>query len=174
MTLILKQLFAFFKLLNSDQGSRSIAAGIALGFVMGMSPALSLQALVMLLILFLFRVQAGAATLAAFFFAFMAFLLDPLFDVVGRTVLSAAALQGLFTTLYNLPVVPMTRFNDSVVMGAGLVGIALSPLVYWVSLKLVAQYREKVVARFKQTKVFKAFTMTSFFKWYVKYDEMFG
>ena len=174
MTLILKQVFAFFKLLNSDRGGRSIAAGLALGFVMGMSPALSLQALLMLVILFLFRVQVGAATLSAFFFAFAAFLLDPVFDVVGRAVLSAPALTGVFTTLYNLPLVPMTRFNDSVVMGAGVVGIALLPAVYLVSLKLVAKYREKVVDRFEQTKVFKAFTMTSFFKWYVKYDQLFG
>jgi len=174
MTLILKQVFAFLKLLNSDQGARSIAAGIALGFVMGMSPALSLQALLMLCILFLFRVQAGAATLSAFFFAFAAFLLDPVFDVVGRAVLSAPALTGFFTTLYNLPLVPMTRFNNSVVMGAGILGVVLAPVIYVVSLKLVAKYREQVVERFKQTKVFKAFTMTSFFKWYVKYDQLFG
>ena len=41
MTLILKQMFSLLKLLNSETGTNQIAAGVALGFIMGMAPAFS-------------------------------------------------------------------------------------------------------------------------------------
>src|SRR5688500_8333794 len=106
MTLLLKQLFGLFKLLNSDTGSNQIAAGVAAGFVLGMTPALSLQSLLIFICMFIFRIQIGAAFLSAFFFAFVAFLLDPIFHGVGMWILNVPALQGLFTTLYNMPIIP--------------------------------------------------------------------
>lgn len=68
MSLILKQIFQFLKLLNSDTATNQIAAGIAMGFILGMTPALSLQTLFVFACIFLFRIQMGAAFLTAFFF----------------------------------------------------------------------------------------------------------
>lgn len=174
MGLLLKQIFAFLKLLNSETGDIQIATGIAAGFILGMTPALSLQSLIVFVLLFFFRIQIGAAFLSAFFFAFMAFLLDPLFDSVGRAILEMQSLQGFFTTLYNMPIVPFTRFNNSVVMGSGVVAFLLSPLVYILSLYLVRKYRITVVARVKSTKFWKALQATSLYKWYYKYDSLYG
>jgi uncharacterized protein (TIGR03546 family) len=174
MTLILKQIFAFLKLLNSETGHNSLAAGIAAGFILGMSPMLSLQTMFVFLVIFIFRVQMGAAFLAAFFFAFMAYLFDPVFDAVGSKILEMDSLQGLFTAMYNMPLVPLTRFNNSIVMGAGVTAIVLSPVVYFLSLYLILKYRETVVARFKQTKFWKAMQATTLFKWYYSYDKLFG
>src|SRR6185312_13051411 len=101
MTLLLKQIFAFLKLLNSETGHNSLAAGIAAGFILGMSPMLSLQALFVFVCLFVFRIQMGAAFLAAFFFAFIGWILDPAFHALGSAILEMDSLQGLFTTLYN-------------------------------------------------------------------------
>jgi uncharacterized protein (TIGR03546 family) len=81
------------------------------------------------------------------------------------------ALEGLFTTLYNMPVVPFTRFNNSIVMGSGVITILLSPIVFIISKRLILQYREKVVARFKDTKVWKAVQATKFYQWYYKYEQ---
>ena len=61
MGLILKQLFAFIKLLNSETGNISIASGMTCGFILGMTPVLSLHSLFIFLILFFFRIQIGAA-----------------------------------------------------------------------------------------------------------------
>ncbi len=174
MGLILKQIFSFLKMLNSDTGTNQIAAGIACGFILGMTPALSLQTLLVFLIILVFRVQAGAAFMSAFFFKFIAFLLDPVFDGVGSAVLEIASLQPLFTTLYNMPIVPMTRFNNSIVMGSGVVTIALAPVVYIGAKILVFKYRVLVVQRIKATKLWKAMQATSLYKWYYKYDELYG
>lgn len=174
MTLLLKQIFSFIKLLNSDKGTQQIAAGIAGGFILGMTPAFSLQTVLVMVCLFFFRIQIGAAFLSAAFFAVWAYLLDPVFHQLGAAVLELEGLKGVFTTLYNLPLVPMTRFYNSVVMGSGIFAIAFAPVIYLLSKRWVAAYREQIVARFEKTKFWKAVKATSFYQWYAKYDELHG
>ena len=171
MGLILKQLFAFIKLLNSDTGNISLSLGMTCGFILGMTPVLSLHSLIIFLILFFFRIQIGAALITAFFFKFVAYLLDPVFHYVGSKVLEMESLQSFFTTLYNMPLIPYTRFNNSIVMGSAVVTFALSPVVYLMSQYFIVKYRELVVARFKQTKVWKAVEATKFYQWYYKYEQ---
>lgn len=171
MGLILKQIFAFIKLLNSETGNISLALGMTCGFILGMTPTLSLHSLLIFLILFFFRIQIGAALLAAFFFKFVAFLLDPAFHFVGSKVLEAESLQAFYTTLYNLPIIPFTRFNNSIVMGSAVITLLLSPIVFLISQFLIIKYRVTVLAKFKQTKVWKAMEATKFYKWYYKYDQ---
>lgn len=174
MTLLLKQIFGLIKLINSETGTYQIATGIAAGFVLGMTPVLSLQSLLVFILLFIFRIQIGAAFLAAFFFKFVAFLLDPVFDEIGRLVLTQASLEPTFTYLYNLPIVPFTRFNNTVVMGSGVVTLITSPLVFYVSVILIRKYRARVVAKYKQTQFWKMVQATSLYQWYYKYDKLFG
>lgn len=171
MGLILKQLFAFIKLLNSDTGNISLAAGMTCGFILGMTPTLSLHSLLIFLILFFFRIQIGAALVTAFFFKFVAFILDPAFNAVGSKALEIESLQGLYTTLYNMPLIPFTRFNNSIVMGSFIITFALAPIVFLLSQYFIVKYREIVLARFKQTKLWKAVEATKFYQWYYKYDQ---
>lgn len=174
MTLILKQLFAFLRLLNSETGVHQIATGISAGFILGMTPSLSLQSFLVFLCLFVFRIQIGAALLSGFFFAFVAYVFDPVFDRVGRTVLELDALRGWFTTLYNIPLFPLTRFNNSIVMGSGLIALALSPIIYVLAAYLVVKYRQTIVQRFQQTRFWKAVKATRFYQWYYTYEKHFG
>ena len=174
MTILLKQIFGLLKLLNSETGTNQIAWGVAAGFVLGMSPALSLQALIIFMLILCFRIQAGAAFLTAFFFKFIAYLMDPVFALVGARVLEEPSLRELFTTMYNMPLVPLTRFNNSVVMGSGVTAILLMPFIYILAKLLVVKYREKIVRRYQETKVWKAVKATAFYKWYASYDELYG
>ena len=174
MGLLLKQLFQFIKLLNSDTGTNQIAAGIAAGFILGMTPSLSLQSLLVFLLIFIFRIQVGAALVSAFFFAFAAYLLDPLFHSIGSHILATTSLQTVFTSLYNMPIIPFTRFNNTIVMGSGVVAFALSPLIFILFRIMVIKYRTSVVEKFKQTKFWKAIKATTLYKWYFKYDQLYG
>lgn len=174
MTLLLKQVFAFFKLLNSDKGTTSIALGIVCGMFLGFSPGLSLQTLVIFVLLFFFRIQMGAAFLTAVGFKAIAFGLDPFFDRIGGQVLELEALRPAFTDLSQVPLLPFTRFNNSIVMGSGVVALALALPLYWISKRLVAAYRDRVVARFEKTKFWKVLKATSFFQWYAKYEQLQG
>ena len=172
MTLLLKQIFGFIKLLNSETGTNQIAAGIAAGFVLGMTPFFSLQSLLIFLCLFLFRVQIGAAFLTAFFFKFIAYLFDPAFDLVGGMILQMPSLHAMFTDMYNMPIVPLTRFNNTIVMGSGVVSLILAPFVYLGSRLGVIKYRATVVARVKGSKFWHVMKATALFKWYYKYDQL--
>lgn len=174
VSLLLKQLFSLIRLLNSETGENQIAAGVAAGFILGMTPALSLQSLLVFLCLFFFRIQIGMAFLSAFFFSFVAWILDPIFHSVGDSVLRLEFLQGLFTTLYNMPILPYTRFNNTIVMGSGVVALMLCPVVFFTSKTLVIRYRQTILERFQQTKFWKFVKATSVYKWYYTYENLYG
>ena len=174
MTALLQQLFKFFKLLNSDTGTNQLASGMAAGIILGFAPFFSLQTLVVLFLVLIFRVQLGAAFLSAFFFKFVAYLFDPAADVLGRWALEAEALRPIYTQMYQMPIIPYTRFNNSIVMGSFIVSLILVIPAFFIFRKMIAKYRQVVVARFKQTRFWKIFTATTFYKWYVKYDDLYN
>jgi uncharacterized protein (TIGR03546 family) len=174
LTILLKQLFNFIKLLNSDTGTNQIASGIVAGMVLGFTPAFSVQTLFIFILLFFFRIQMGAAFLAAFFFAIPAYLLDPVFHQIGMKALEAEALRPLYIQMYNMPVIPFTRFNNSIVMGSGIFALILAIPLFFLTRLLIFQYREKFVAKFEKTAFWKAVQATSFYKWYAKYEELRG
>lgn len=174
MSLILKQLFSFIQLLNSDQGLNSIAFGLAFGVILGFSPFLSLQTFIVLFICFAFRVQLGAAFVSAFFFKFVAFLIDPLADRLGQALLETPSLVPTWTALYNMPLVPYTRFNNSIVMGSGAIGFILVVPLFFVFRSLIEKYRATFVARFKQTKFWKVIESTKLYQWVHKGLDLYG
>ena len=174
MTLLLKQIFNVLKLLNSDTGTNQLAWGLSLGLILGFAPFLSIQTFLVLLIIFVFRIQIGAAFLAAFFFKFVAYLFDQPAHFLGKAVLENESLKPLFTSMYNMPLVPMTRFNNSIVMGSMILSILLLPFVFFGFKVAIIKYRATVVARFKGTKLWKGFVATKFYVWYTKYDELYG
>lgn len=174
MALIFKQLFGLLKVLNSETGEKQIAVGICCGLILGFAPVFSLQTILVLIVILVFRVQAGAAFTSAFFFALVAYIFDPIFDIVGGHVLEIQALFPLYAKLYNLPIIPFTKFYNSVVMGAGIISILLTPFLYIFSKKMITRYRVVVVAKFQNTKFWKGIKATGFYKWYIKYDEYFG
>lgn len=174
MTFLLKQIFSLLNLLNSDTGHNQIAAGIACGLILGFAPVFSLQTILVFLLLFFFRIQIGAAFLAAAGFKFIAYLLDPVSNAVGMWALKLDALKPLYTELYNMPIVPLTRFYNSIVMGAGLISIVLAIPIFFISRSLILTYRAQIVARYQQTKFWKALKATKFYGWYSKYNELYG
>jgi uncharacterized protein (TIGR03546 family) len=174
MTILIKQIIQLIKMLHSETETSPIAWGVAMGFILGMTPAFSLQTILVFLVLFIFRIQIGAAFLAAFFFKFVAFLLDPVFNVIGAQVLQMEALEGVFTQLYNMPIVPLTRFYNSIVMGSAVVSIVLTPFVFYGAKFAVSKYRDTVVAYVSQTKWWKFFKATTVYNLYMKYYSLYG
>jgi uncharacterized protein (TIGR03546 family) len=73
-----------------------------------------------------------------------------------------------------MPIVPLTRFYNSIVMGAGIISIVLAVPVYFLSKKLILKYRATVVARYQNTKFWKALKATKVYGMYSKYTELYG
>lgn len=174
MTLLLKQLYSFLKLLNSDTGTNPLAAGLTLGLLLGFAPFVSLQTLLVLLIVFVFRVQLGAAFLSAFFFKFIAYLFDTPSHLLGKQILESEPLRPLFVWMYNVPFLPLTRFNNSIVMGSMVISLILSPFAFFFFKIIIFKYRVHVVDRIKGTKIWKAWSASKIYDWYSKYDNLYG
>ena len=174
MTLLLKQIFNFIRLLHSENGTSQIAWGLTLGAFLGFSPFFSLQTFLILIILLIFKVQFGAAFLSSFFFKFVAYLFDPATDFLGRSVLESQSLRSLWTEMYNMPIIPYTRFNNSIVMGSFVFVLLLSPILFFGFKYVVVHYRTHIVHRFEQSKAWKAFKATKVYEWYMKYDDLYG
>jgi uncharacterized protein (TIGR03546 family) len=174
MTLLLRQLFKLAYLLNSEKGTASISAGFACGLVLGFSPVLSLQSLLVFLVILVFKVQFAAALLAAAGFKLLSLPLTPIFHSAGNFVLGLDFLEPLYTSLYNLPLIPLTRFYDTVVMGAGVVSLLLAYPVYRLTEFLVDRYRSTVLAWLKESRLWSVWKASTLYKWYQKYESFSG
>ena len=174
MTLLIKQIINLIRLLHSDTGQNQIAAGLAFGVFLGFAPFLSIQTLFVLCIVFLFRVQLGAVMISAFFFKFAAYVVDPLADPLGKVLLELPSLRPIWAFMYNVPLLPMTRFNNSIVMGSFLISLVLCPILFFVFKKLILQYQKTLVQKFESSKLWKAFKATKLYDWYSKYNDLYG
>ena len=171
---MLKELLSLLRLLGSETGSRQIALGFALGFVSGMTPFLCLQSFLLFFLVLFFRVQLAAFFFSSFFFSFFAFLLDPLFHWVGNGILEQQGLRSFYTFLYNQPLLPYTRFNNSLVMGSFFVSLLLLPFVYVVTHKMIQRYRKVFVEKFQHSFFWKMITKTSLLQWFEKWKTLTG
>ena len=174
MTVLIKQLINLIQLLHSDTGQNQVAAGLAFGVFLGFAPFFSIQTFFVLFIVFLFRVQLGAAFASAFFFKFIAYLLDPVADPLGRALLENESLRPLWTQMYNIPILPMTRFNNSINMGSFAISLIACPILFFVFRFLVVKYQVTVVARVRESAIWKGFQATKLYVWYSKYNELYG
>ena len=119
-------MIGLLKHLHSDDTPGQVGAGLALGAILGLTPLLNLHNVVVLILIIMLRVSFSGALLGWLLFTPLGFAFDPLFDALGhRLLLETPALTGVWTTLYNTPVVPLTNFNNTVVLGSLAVAVAL-------------------------------------------------
>jgi len=164
--LILKLLQQLIKALNSDGTPGQVAAGMALGAALGLTPLMNLHNLVLLAAAMLLNVSLPGFFLGWVLFVPLGFALDPAFDALGRALLLAPALKPMWTVWYNTPVVPLTNFNNTIVLGSFVAWLgALLPL-YLLLRWAVARYRAQVYARLQRSKFFKAVTASKLFNLY--------
>ncbi len=143
--------------INSNQRAGEIASAIALGFLLALIPAGNLLWWLILILTLFLRINLAAELLALALFKLIVPLLDGLLHAVGYAILTAPPLQGLFTHLYNVPLVPFTRFNNSIVMGAFITGLILLVPLYFLFRWLVRLYRKKIRDKIANSKIVKTF-----------------
>jgi uncharacterized protein (TIGR03546 family) len=152
----LKLVANFIKILREGQTPAQVAGGFALGSILGLSPMLTLQGLLVWLVILVLDVNLSAATLSLLVFSLVAFIFDPVFHHLGYFLLvDVESLKVVWTTLYNAPIAPMTRFYNTVVMGSFVSAVILFPLVYFGMKKFVVVYRTTVGARIEKMKIYQ-------------------
>jgi uncharacterized protein (TIGR03546 family) len=163
---ILKLLQSLVKTLHSEGTPGQIAAGMALGAALGLTPLLSLQNLVIFCLLFVLNVSFAAAMLAWALATPVGFILDPLFDLLGRALLDDPALRPLWTSLTNTPLVPFTNFSNTVTLGSFVVWAALFIPMYFVLRAMAIKYRATLGEKFQNSRFYKAFAATQAYNVY--------
>lgn len=164
--LALKILASFFKALNEKASPRAIAGGLALGAIIGLTPKGSFHNAIVVLLIFLLPVNKSASLVSAGLFTLCSFLGDPLFNALGEALLTAPALSPLWTTLYNTPVVPWTRFNNTLVLGSLLFSLLIFYPLFLVTTRFVVAYREKVVAAASKWKIVQILKVSKIYSLY--------
>ena len=98
------------------------------------------------------------------------FMLDPLFDRVGHWLLiDAVALRPLWTTWDNTPVLALTNFDNTVVLGSVVVWLVLFVPLWLASRFAVIRYRATVGERVRQShfyKVLSASQLYNVYRWF--------
>jgi len=164
---ILALIRKLLKTLNSDGTPGQVAAGIAIGAVLGLTPINNLHNLILLGIALITRVSLSGVFLGWMLFIPAGFLLDPLFHGIGeRLLFETSALTSLWEKWYNTPVVALTNFNNTVVLGSFLVWLVLFLPVYFLSRVGVEQYRTHLYDRVANMKFIKALKASKLYKVY--------
>ena len=165
----------FISILREGQTPAQVAGGFALGAILGLSPMLTLQGVLVWLIILVLDVNLSAAGVAITVFSLFAYMLDSLFHWFGFQILvNITALQGFWTTLYNAPVAPLTRFNNTVVMGSFVVALLLFLPIYFGMKHFVVAYRSTIGARVEKWKIYQVMKRSSIVQWYQKLRDFGG
>jgi uncharacterized protein (TIGR03546 family) len=166
MLMLLKLIQSLIKTLHSDGTPGQVAAGIALGSALGLTPLVNVHNLIVFAFIVVLNVSFGGGMLGWALFVPIGFLLDPVFDSIGRSLLQAPSFRGLWTALYNTPLVPYTNFNNTVVLGSVVAWMVLALPIFFAARYGVARYRATIGERVRQSKFYKAVTASQVYNWY--------
>jgi len=170
MFTLLKLLQSLVKTLHSDGTPGQIAAGVALGAALGLTPIANVHNVAIVILLAVLNVSFGAGLFAWAACVPLGFLLDPVFDRIGRALLvDTPALQPLWTTWDNTPGLALTNFNNTVVLGSVVGWLLLAPLLFVAARAGVIRYRATVGERVRGTAFYKALTASrayNVYRWF--------
>jgi uncharacterized protein (TIGR03546 family) len=162
LTLLAKLLNA----LNSESSTRQISLAIALGFIVGLSPLLTLHNIAFIFVVLFLRVNIGGFILAWGFFKGLSYLLSPLIVAVGESLLMAESLQSFFDILYQFSLFKLAHLHHTYTLGALVLGCLLAIPLYFICNFLIEKYRIHIKAFFEKFWIIKALKGSKFYRVY--------
>ncbi|URA11284.1 TIGR03546 family protein [Thermospira aquatica] len=158
--IVVNWLIKIFKALNSNQHPLEIAEGIGFGILLALIPSNNLLWWMVFLISFFLTIHQGMMIVVmAIGKLFMPFV-DPMLDTLGYALLTVSALEDFYDSFFNMPLVPLLKLHNTVVMGGFALGVLLYFPILFVMVPVVRGYRKFVREKIVQSKWFKAFTST--------------
>ena len=150
---MITQFIKFLRILASEAAPIQISMGIALAMIAGLTPLFSLHNLLVIFVLFAFRINLAAFLLALAFFTGLAYLLDPVFHNVGLFILQYAEMQATWTNMYNSIFWRVAHFNNTIVMGSLVATLlAFIPMVLILNF-LIKRYRTHILVYLNNSKI---------------------
>jgi uncharacterized protein (TIGR03546 family) len=165
--LIIKFISKLIKILRSAASPGQIAGGFVLGMVLGLTPLWKLHNLITVILLVILNVNISMALFSFAIFSGIAYLIDPLFHGLGYFLLAdARGLKGLWTAMYNMPILALSNFNNTVVMGSLVSSLILVTPVFLMTKKGVVLYRERIDSRIQKAKIMQALKSSKLYSLY--------
>jgi uncharacterized protein (TIGR03546 family) len=157
------------KILRSAASPNQIAFGFIIGMIIGLTPFWTLHNMILILILIIVNINIGTAIFSFLLFSAIAYLVDPLFHGLGYFLLvDMEGLKDFWTFLYNLPLVALSRYNNTVVIGSLVIAIVISLPTYFLAKIGVIYYRENIDNRIQKWKLIQAIKGSKIYSYYEK------
>lgn len=166
MFTILKLIQSLLGALHSEGTPGQLALGIALGSIMGLTPIANIHNAIVFALIVLLNVSFAGGMLGWALFVPFGFLLDPLFDWMGHQLLFAESLRGMWTSLYNTPIIPLTNFNNTVVLGSLVFALLFFIPLFLATRWAVTRYRATIGERVRQSRWYRAVTASKVYNVY--------
>jgi len=167
MLTLLKLVQSLIKTLHSEGTPGQVAAGMALGSVLGLTPLMNVHNLLIAALILVLNVSVGGALLGWALFLPLGFALDPVFDRIGRQLLlETPALEPMWTGWFNSPVLPYTNFNNTIVLGSFVTWLALALPIFFAARYGVARYRATLGERVRRSRFYNAVTASKAYNVY--------
>lgn len=158
------------KTLNSEGTPNQIAAGIAIGAVLGLTPLISLHNLLLIALAVITRVSLPGVILGWMLFIPVGFIFDPQFNSIGEWLLLHPSLETLWAGWYNAPVIALSNFNNTIVLGSFTGWLVLILPIFLISRIGVIKYRKHLYDRLAKTKLFKTVKASKLYKLYLLFQ----
>jgi uncharacterized protein (TIGR03546 family) len=157
------------KILSSEESPNQIAFGFAMGMIIGLTPFWTLHNIVLIVLLIVLRVNIASALFSMAIFSGFAYLFDTLFHNFGYYLLvDAESLHGIWTSLYNFPIIALSHYNNTVVMGSFISALILFIPLYFAIKYFVIAYRTHLYEKFQKLKIVKAVKASKLYTIYGK------
>jgi uncharacterized protein (TIGR03546 family) len=127
------------RIFSAERSPRQLAWGIAIGMMVGLVPKGNLLAVGLAMLLFGLRVNLGMGLTAVFLVSLVGPMTDQLSHGIGMRVLRTPWIYRLLAAAYELPLVPWTSLNNTVVLGSVILGGVLCYPTFHVSHRVAEQ-----------------------------------
>lgn len=150
---MLKAISKLLGAISSNTRPGAIAHAVSCGVLLGFMPKDNLLWYILFVFILFMNIQRGAYALSILLGAALTVFMDPLFDSVGYSILTVESLKPYYASLLDIPFVAFTKFNNTVVMGSFVCGIAAYIPLYVLARLFVWAWRKYLAEKVRKLKV---------------------
>ena len=150
---MLKAIAKLLGAISSNTRPGAIAHAVSCGVLLGFMPKDNLLWYILFIFILFMNIQRGAYALSILLGAAFTVFLDPLFDSVGYSILTVASVKPSYASLLDIPFVAFTKFNNTVVMGSFVCGVAAYIPLYVLARLFVWAWRKYLAEKVRKLKI---------------------
>lgn len=150
---MLKAIAKLLGAISSNTRPGAIAHAVSCGVLLGFMPKDNLLWYILFIFILFMNIQRGAYALSILLGAVLTVFLDPLFDSVGYSILTVESMKPYYASLLDIPFVAFTKFNNTVVMGSFVCGVAAYIPLYVLARLFVWAWRKYLAEKVRKLKI---------------------